>query len=219
MNDYISRKYEILERKIEHLRNPYQRDQIRIMIEEIIENIIDNNDKCDIIDFFKKGLIDSKEKHKQVCLATANCVIEDNYESAFFFLKQELKKIEKNNKSAFNSYIENLTISGTGHFVNTGNINGDIEHNITILKDSGENNIAESFNRIKNLINSENFSKDEKSLLLDNINTLSTQATLEKKDRLPLNVIKTIFSGINVLSSISTIAGIDLQTIFGFFNQ
>ena len=221
MNDFINRKLELLKRTILNLRNPYQRDKIRVQIEEFLENVVDENDKLQIIEFFNGDLERSLKHHKdfECSVINNNCVIEGNYDTALFFLKQELKKMEKENRSTFNNYVENLTINGSGNFLNVGNINGDIENNITILKSKGEQNIAEAFERLKNIINNENIGEEEKSLLLDNINTLSSQATLEKSKRLPINVIKTIFSGINVLSSLSTVAGIDFKNILEYFNQ
>lgn len=220
MNDYILRKFELLQRNIDHLRNPFQRDKIRVQIEELFEGISNDKTKNEIIVLFKEKLDKGLEEHKKICTAlNNNCVIEGNYESAHFFLDQELEKLKKNSTSSFKNYIENLTISGNGNLVNVGSINGNIENNITILKDSGENNIAEAFTRLKEVINNEEIPEEERELLLDNVNTLSSQATLEKSNRLPLNVIKAIFSGINVLSSVSTVAGIDLQTIVSYFNQ
>lgn len=220
MNDYTARKFELLKHNIDNLHNPHQRDKIRVQIEEFLENIFDEADKRGIIDFYKINLEQGLLNHKEVCTATNNnCVIEGNYETALFFLKQELLKTERNNRSSFGNYVENLTITGTGHFVNIGGTNGDIENNITILKNRGEENISESFNRLKEMVNTENISEEERNLLLDNVNILSTQATLERSERLPINVIKTIFSGLNVLSSISTVAGVDLQAILTYFNQ
>ena len=220
MNDYFKKKIESLIRKIEGLRNPHQRDQIRISIEETLDTIIDENDKNQIIELYNIELTKGLENHKKICSATNyNCVIEKSYETAFFFLKQESKKVELNQKSKFSNYIENLTINGNSNLLNLGNVNGNIEQNIKILNDSGENNIANAFKRLKDLVNNGDFPEDTKNLVLDNVNELSRQATLEKKDRLPINVLKSIFSGINVLSSISTVAGLDLQTIIEFFNQ
>ncbi|WP_312285907.1 hypothetical protein [Chryseobacterium gleum] len=220
MNDYTVRKFELLKRSIDNLRNPHQRDKIRVQIEEFLENISDEKDKREIIDFYQNSLEQGLLEHKEICTSLDNnCVIEGNYEASLFFLKQEKNKIERNNRSSFNNYVENLTITGTGHFVNIGGTNGDIENNITLLKNRGEEDIAEAFNRLKEVANNVNISEEERNLLLDNVNTLSTQATLERSERLPINVIKTIFSGLNVLSSISTVAGVDLQTILGYFNQ
>lgn len=220
MNDYTIKKFELLKSQIDHLRNPYQRDKLRVQIEEFLENISDEKDKREIIDLYKNNLDQGLLKHKEKCTALDNnCVIEGNYEAALFFLKQELNKIKINNRSSFGNYVENLTITGIGHFVNIGGTNGDIENNITILKDKGEGNVAESFNRLKEVINNENISEDERKLLLDNVHILSKQATLPQSERLPTNVINTIFSGLNVLSSISTVAGIDLQAVVRFFNQ
>lgn len=220
MNDYIVRKFELLKLSIDNLRNPHQRDKIRVQIEEFLENISDEKDKREIINFYKNSLEQGLLEHKKICTSLDNnCVIEGNYEAGFFFLKQEANKIERNNRSSFNNYVENLTITGTGHFVNIGGTNGDIENNITLLKNRGEEDIAEAFNRLKEVANNVNISEEERNLLLDNVNTLSTQATLERSERLPLNVLKTIFSGLNVLSSISTVAGVDLQAILSYFNQ
>lgn len=220
MNDYILRKFELLKRNIDNLRNPFQRDKIRVQIEELFENIFEEKTKKEIIVLFKGKLDKGLEEHKKTCMALNNdCVIEGNYESAHFFLDQELEKVRKDSTSSFKNYIENLTISGSGNLVNIGGINGNIENNISFLKDSGEQKIAEAFERIKEIVNNEEMPEVERELLLDNVNTLSTQATLERSQRLPLNVIKTIFSGINVLSSISTVAGIDLQSIFSYFTQ
>lgn len=220
MNDYTVKKFQLLKRSVDNLHNPHQRDKIRVQIEEFLENIFDEKDKREIIDFYQNSLEQGLLQHKEICTALDNnCVIEGNYEAALFFLKQQSNKIERNNRSSFNNYVENLTITGTGHFVNIGGTNGDIENNITLLKNRGEEDIAEAFNRLKEVANNENISEEERNLLLDNVNTLSTQATLERSERLPINVIKTMFSGLNVLSSISTVAGVDLQAILDYFNQ
>lgn len=219
MNDYINRKFELLKRTIDHLRNPYQRDKIRVQVEEFFETIIDESQKKEIIDYFRVKLDEGLVNHKEICTAVdGDCVIEKNYEACHFFLDQELKKAEKENASAFKNYIQNLTIHGTGNIVNIGGVNGDIVNNISILKDKGEENIAGAFERLTEVINNDT-PEEQRELLLDNINTLSNQATLERSERLPINVIKTIFSGINVLSSISTVAGVDLKTIFSYFIQ
>lgn len=219
MNDYVNRKFELIKRTIDHLRNPYQRDKIRVQVEEFFDSIADESQKKDIINYFKAKLDEGLAHHKEICTASdGDCVIEKNYEATYFFLDQELKKAEKENASAFKNYIQNLTINGTGNIVNIGGVNGDIVNNISILKDKGEEDIAGAFERLTEVINNES-PVEQRELLLDNINTLSNQATLEKSDRLPINVIKTIFSGINILSSISTVAGVDLKSIFSYFIQ
>lgn len=219
MNDYVNRKFELLKRTIDHLRNPYQRDKIKVQVEEFFETVIDESQKKEIIDYFRVKLDEGLVNHTEICTAVdGDCVIEKNYEATHFFLDQELKKAEKENASAFKNYIQNLTIHGTGNIVNIGGVNGDIVNNISILKDKGEENIAGAFERLTEVINNDT-PEEQRELLLDNISTLSNQATLERSERLPINVIKTIFSGINVLSSISTVAGVDLKTIFSYFIQ
>lgn len=219
MNDYVNRKFELLKRTIDHLRNPYQRDKIRVQVEEFFDSIADESQKKDIIDYFRAKLDEGLTHHKEICTAIdGDCVIEKNYEATHFFLDQELKKTEKENASAFKNYIQNLTINGTGNIVNIGGVIGDIVNNISILKDKGEEDIAGAFERLTEVINNES-PEEQRELLLDNINTLSNQATLESSERLPINVIKTIFTGINILSSISTVAGVDLKTIFSYFIQ
>ena len=124
----------------------------------------------------------------------------------------------KDGKKNIGTYIENLHVTGNGQIINFGNISDKIYNNTTTLESQGNEKISKALEKLtRSIVNDETIDSEEKQMVLENLELLSEQATKDKESRLPKNVFKNIFAGLNTLSSIATIAGIDFKQVVDYF--
>lgn len=217
MKAYYKEKCTLILRKLEGTNNKHRLYLVQDEIDEFINSLSIAIDKEEFLETLK-DIIESKNKiHKETC-THEECFVEYKYATCLFFIRQIKDKIQKEEKQHFNTYIENLNIDGDGQILNFGIVNDKITNNTTILEAQGKNEISKSLQNLTNaVLNNTSIGNDDKNLILENLKLLSEEALKDKPNRLPKNVFKNIFAGLNTLSSIATISGFDFKKVLDFF--
>lgn len=217
MKTYFKDKSDIIIERLEHTNNKYRLHLIQDEISTFIESISIENDKIEFLNILKLTIEDKNNIHKKKC-EHENCFLQYKYETALFFINQELDKMDKEKKKYISTYIENFNVMGNGQIFNIGNVSKNINNNAKTLESQGKDKISITLKKLTEAIkNDVTIDGDEKQLILENLELLSNEAVKDKDKRLSKNVFKNIFSGLNTLSSISTIAGVDFKQLVEYF--
>lgn len=217
MKTYFKDKSDIIIERLEHTNNKYRLHLIQDEISTFIESISIENDKIEFLNILKLTIEDKNNIHKKKC-EHENCFLQYKYETALFFINQELDKMDKEKKKYISTYIENFNVMGNGQIFNIGNVSKNIHNNAKTLESQGKDKISITLKKLTEAIkNDVTIDGDEKQLILENLELLSNEAVKDKDKRLSKNVFKNIFSGLNTLSSISTIAGVDFKQLVEYF--
>lgn len=217
MKLYFKDKSDIIIERLEHTNNKYRLYLIQDEISNFILSISIENDRIEFLNILKLTIEDKNEIHKKTC-EHENCFLQYKYDAALFFINQELDKMEKEKKKYINTYIEKININGNGHILNIGNVSEKIYNNTKTLESQGKDKVSIALEKLTNaIIKDETIDEDEKQMILENLELLSVEAIKDKDKRLSKSVFKNIFSGLNTLSSISTIAGVDFKQVLDYF--
>lgn len=131
-------------------------------------------------------------------------------------------KKRKRGSGQFGTIIENLIIPRQRQILNFGKVEGDIKHNIEILNKAGGQNISKAIEQLVSLVKQSNEIQElQRKECLDSLKLLSEEALKPKDTRLTQSILKTIikygWGSLNAISSISTVAGVNLTTIAEYF--
>lgn len=217
MKAYFKDLSELILRRLDGTNNKFRLYLIQNDISNVIERTSIENDKIEFLNTLSNIIEIENKKHKETC-NYENCFIEYKYETALFYINQEKDKMGKEQKKHINTYIENITITGNGQILNFGNISDKIHNNTSTLESQGNDKISKALEKLTNaIIKDDTIGNEEKQMVLENLELLSEEATKHKENRLSKNVFKNIFAGLNTLSSISTIAGVDFKQVVDYF--
>lgn len=217
MKAYFNDESELMISRLEGTNNKFRLNLIQDEISNFIDRISIENDKITFLNVLAEKIENKKIEHKENCQVD-DCFIEYKYDTGLFYINQEKDKMEKEQKKYISTYIENLTVTGNGQILNFGKISDEIYNNTSTLESQGNEKISKSLEKLtKAIINDDSIDDEEKQMVLENLELLSEEATKNKEGRLPKNVFKNIFAGLNTLSSIATIAGLDFKQVVDHF--
>lgn len=217
MEEYYKDNCSLIIRRLEGTNNKFRLKLIQDEINKFIDSLSIKSNKLEFLETLKES-IDSKNSNHKINCENEECFIEQKYNTCLFFIRQIKDKIEKEEKQNITTYIENFNIDGHGQILNFGTVNDKIINNTTILESQGKDQISKSLENLTNaVLNDNTMGSEDKNLILENLELLSEEALKDKTNRLPKNVFKNIFAGLNTLSSIATISGFDFKQVLDYF--
>ncbi len=201
----------------------YLNKKYKIMVDEntLLRYFYKQNKKITLDDLFKRFEIDDSIL-KPIGYLLNNDWLEELETFAWQITgegKAEFERLQKfNTPQPTNSFI----FKGGATVINMGKVEGDIMNNLINLNDSGHQGISKNIRELMEAIkNTNEIQEHEKAEYLETLNVLSGEAVKPKDERLPSSTIKKIIQfglgSLNTMSSISTIAGVNLKDVAEYF--